>query len=296
MAVVRTFMGLFFVEEFQKVLSVLVLEHRLGKCAQLVRRDPPVAVGDAFQTGDLKTLTLLDDLHEDRGFGQRVVRARIQPREAPLKRLHLQLAALQERLVDARDLKLPTCGGLDTLRDIHDLVRVEVQAHHCVVRLRVCGFLLDRKAVTHRIELRHAIALGLLDTVAEDRSLAILLRRADGLAKKTREARAVEDIVPQNQTHGVVADEVRADKECLCKTVRGRLLGIRDTNTVVGAVAQKTSETRKVIRCRDNHDIADTRKKQSRERVVDHRLIINRKQLLADTFRDRIQAAAAPAR
>ena len=80
------------------------------------------------------------------------------------------------------------------------------------------------------------------------------------------------------------------------KTVRGRLLGIRDTNTVVGAVAQKTTETRKVLRCRDNHDIADTRKQQSRERVVDHRLIINRKQLLADIFRNRIQAAAAPAR
>ena len=53
---------------------------------------------------------------------------RVQPREAALKRLHLQLAALQETLVHARDLKLPTCGGLDTLRDIHDLVRVEVQA------------------------------------------------------------------------------------------------------------------------------------------------------------------------
>ena len=34
----------------------------------------------------------------------------------------------------------------------------------------------------------------------------------------------MEDIVPQNQTHGVIADEIRADKECLCKTVRGRLL------------------------------------------------------------------------
>ena len=43
-----------FVEEFQKVLSVLVPEQRRGKCAQFGRRDPPVAVGDAFQTGDLK--------------------------------------------------------------------------------------------------------------------------------------------------------------------------------------------------------------------------------------------------
>ena len=72
-------------------------------------------VGDALQAGDLKTLAFLDDLHEDRGFGQRVVRARVQPREAALERLHLQLAALQERLVDARDLKLPARRGPDTL-------------------------------------------------------------------------------------------------------------------------------------------------------------------------------------
>ena len=227
-----------FVGEFQQVLPVLVPEHRLRQLPELRGRDPAVMVGDALQAGDLKTLAFLDDLHEDRGLGQRVVRARVQPREAALKRLHLQLAALQERLVDARDLKLPARRGPDTLGHIHDLVRIEVQAHDRVVRLRVFRFLLNRQAVARRIELCHAVALGVVDTVAEDRGLAILLGRADGLAKKTREARAVEDVVAQNQTHGVIADEVRADQESLGKTVRGRLLGIRDTNPIVGAVAQ----------------------------------------------------------
>ena len=227
-----------FVGEFQQVLPVLVPEHRLRQLPELSGRDPAVMVGDALQAGDLETLAFLDDLHEDRGFGQRVVCARVQPREAALKRLHLQLAALQETLVHARDLKLPARRGFDTPGHIHDLVRIEVQAHDRVVRLRVFRFLLNRQAVARRIELCHAVALGVVDTVAEDRGLAILLGRADGLAKKTREARAVEDVVAQNQTHGVIADEVRADQESLGKTVRGRLLGIRDTNPIVGAVAQ----------------------------------------------------------
>ena len=47
---------------------------------------------------------------------------------------------------------------------------------------------------------------------------AILLRRADGLAKKTREAGTVEDVVAKNEARGVVAEEILADKECLCKT------------------------------------------------------------------------------
>ena len=125
-------------------------------------------------------------------------------------------------------------------------------------------FLFDRQAVARRIELRHAVALGILDTVAEDRSLAILLGRADCLAKKARETRAVEDIVPQNQTHGVIADEIRADKECLCKTVRGRLLGIRDTNPVVGAVAQQTAETAQILWRRDQENVADASQQQGR--------------------------------
>ena len=125
-------------------------------------------------------------------------------------------------------------------------------------------FLLDRQAVACRIELRHAVTLGIVDPVAEDRGLAILLGRADGLAKKARETRAVEDIVPQNQTHGVIADEIRADQESLCKTVRGRLLGIRDTNPVVGAVAQQTTETTQILWRRDQEDVADASQQQGR--------------------------------
>ena len=125
-------------------------------------------------------------------------------------------------------------------------------------------FLLNRQAVARRIELCHAVALGVVDTVAEDRGLAILLGRADGLAKKTREARAVEDVVAQNQTHGVIADEIRADQESLGKTVRGRLLGIADANPVVGAVAQQTTETAQILWRRDQENIADTSQKQRR--------------------------------
>ena len=253
-----------FVGEFQQVLPVLVPEHRLRQLPELRGRDPAVMVGDALQAGDLETLAFLDDLHEDRGFGQRVVRARVQPREAALKRLHLQLAALQETLVHARDLKLPARRGFDTPGHIHDLVGVEIKTHHRVVRFRVRRFLLDRQAVARSVELRDPVALRIVDPVAEDRSLAILLGRAYRLAKKAREARAVEDVVAQNQTHGVIADEIRADQESLGKTVRGRLLGIADANPVVGAVAQQTTETAQILWRRDQENIADTSQKQRR--------------------------------
>ena len=253
-----------FVGEFQQVLPVLVPEHRLRQLPELSGRDPAVMVGDALQAGDLETLAFLDDLHEDRGLGQRVVRARVQPREAALKRLHLQLAALQETLVHARDLKLPARRGFDTPGHIHDLVGVEVETHHRVVRFRVFRFLLDRQAVARSVELRNPVALRVVDPIAENCGLAILLGRADCLAKKTREARAVEDVVAQNQADRIVPVEIRADQARLRKTVRGRLLGIADANPVVGAVAQQTTETAQILWRRDQEDVADTSQKQRR--------------------------------
>ena len=43
----------------------------------------------------------------------------------------------------------------------------------------------------------------------------------------------------------------------------------------------------------DDQDIADARQHQGRERIVDHRFIINRQHLLADNLRQRIQAGPA---
>lgn len=74
----------------------------------------------------------------------------------------------------------------------------------------------------------------------------------------------MEDVVAQNQTHGVIADEIRADQERLRKTVRGRLLGIADANPVVGAVAQQTTETAQILWRRDQEDVADASQKQRR--------------------------------
>ena len=192
------------------------------------------------------------------------MRARIQPCEAALERLHLQLAALQETLVHARDLKLPTGRGLDALGHIHDLVRIEVQAHDCVVRLRMGGFLLDRKAVALIVELRDPVAARIVDAVAEDRGLAILLGRADGLAKKTRETGTVEDVVAKNEARGIAAEEILADQKSLCKTVRRWLCRVVDTHAVVGAVAQQTAETAQILWRRDQENVADASQQQGR--------------------------------
>ncbi len=162
------------VHHLHQVLAVLVLEHGLGYLHHALARDPAVAVGYALETSYLQALALLKHLDIDRRLGQRVVRAGVEPCEAAGQGLHLQLAVLEELLVDGRDLKLAACRRLDVRGHIHHLVGIEIEAHHGIVALGMLGLLLDGEAVALVVELGHAVALGIVDPVAEHRGLAIL--------------------------------------------------------------------------------------------------------------------------
>ena len=300
-----------FIGQAEEVLAVLVFLHRGGDGAEAVGADPAVAVGDAFEAGDLQAGALFDHLDEDGGFGEGVVGPGVQPGEATAQDLDFQLAVLQEGLVHARDFELAAGAGLDALGDLDDLVGVEVEADDRVVALRVRGLLFDAQAVAPAVEFRDAVALGVGDPVAEDgglgegRFFAALrmtgraLRMTGGvfhrLLQQLDEAVAVEDVVAEDHADAVVADEVLADEEGLGEAVRGGLLGIREADAVVGAVPEQAPEAREVLRRTDDQDVADSRQHQRTDGVIDHRLVVDRQQLLADAFRNRVETGAGAA-
>ena len=76
--------------QIQKILSVLVLAHWEGDFLELFPGDPAVAEGDFFQAGDLEALALFDHFDIGRGFGERLVRAGVQPGEAAAEGLDEQ--------------------------------------------------------------------------------------------------------------------------------------------------------------------------------------------------------------
>ena len=112
------------------------------------------------------------------------MRAGVEPCKAASECLHLQFAILQELLVDGGYLQLATGRGLHVLRHAHHLVGVEIEADDGIVRLGLLGLLLYREAVALAVELRHAVALGVVDPVAEDGCLLVLLGIDDGLAQQ----------------------------------------------------------------------------------------------------------------
>ena len=94
------------------------------------------------------------------------------------------------------------------------------------------------------------------------------------------QAGAVKDVVTQNQRGLTIADEVSADDERLCQAFRTWLQGIVDSHAPARAVPEKVLERGPVDRRRDDEHLADPRRHQRRQRVVDRRLVVDRHELL----------------
>ena len=108
-------------------------------------------------------------------------------------------------------------------------------------------------------------------------------------AERRAETAPVEDVVAEDQRDAVVTDEVGADDERLGQSVRRGLDRIRDLDAPRRAVPEQPAELVDVLRRRDDEDLADAGHHQRGQRVVDHRLVVDGHELLADAARDRVQ-------
>ena len=106
---------------------------------------------------------------------------------------------------------------------------------------------------------------------------------------------AMENVVAENHRDIVIADKIRADNKCLRQSVRARLNRIGQLNAELMAVSKQRLEPRRVARCGNDQNITDSCLHQNRNRIVNHRLVINRKQLLRRYLGQRIQSGSAAA-
>src|SRR5437762_1575540 len=61
------------------------------------------------------------------------------------------------------------------------------------------------------------------------------------------------------------------------------------------SVAEQTAKERLIVRSGDDQDVCDPREHQCRQRVIDHRLVVNGEKLLRNDRRDRMQSRARSA-
>ena len=276
------------------MLAVDRLAVGLRGLLQLGGRDPAVLPGDLLGDGHGQVLGVLHGADELRGLVQALHGAGVQPRVAAAQGDDGQRPLLQVHLVEGRDLQLAAGGGLDLGSTEGHVARVEVEAGDGVARLGLGGLLLDGDGPPLRIELHDAEALGVVHVVAEDRGPARLCV-LDGARQVARQTVAVEDVVAEHERAGLTIDELLANGEGLGQAVRRGLLRVGEADAEARAVAQQTFEVGQVLRRGDDQDVLDARQHEGRQRVVDHRLVVDRQQLLGGHERERVQARAGPA-
>ena len=102
----------------------------------------------------------------------------------------------------------------------------------------------------------------------------------------------VKDIVSQYERDGIRSDEIAPDDERIGKPTRFRLSGIGDLQAKLRTVPEQTLKSGPVVRRCDDQNLADIREHQSRQRIIDHRLIVDGKKLLADDRRNWMEPGA----
>ena len=218
--------------------------------------------------------------------------AGIEPGIASAHDFHLQLLLLEVAAVDIGDFEFAAGRGLDVGRNAANLGIVKVQAGDRIVGLGCLGFFFDTDRALLSIELHHAIALRIVHMVGKHGGTAQAGLRAGQLLDQIV---PVEDVVAQYQGAGVRTHKLATDDEGLRQAIRTGLHRILDLHAPVGAVAQQLLEARRILRGGDDQHLANPAQHQRGERVVDHRLVVHRQQLLGHGLRHGIQASARTA-
>ena len=166
---------------------------------------------------------------------------------------------------------------------------VEVETGDGEVRLRVSRLLLDGDRLPRDVHLDDAVAFGIRHDVAEHAGAGTA---SDRVGEQLGHTVAIEDVVAQHQGHAVVTDEVPPDDEGFGKPIGRRLHRVGDGDTARLATPQPLLEQRLIVRRRDDQHVANACRHQRAERVVDHRLVVDRQKLLRYHERQRVQACA----
>ncbi len=129
-------------------------------------------------------------------------------------------------------------------RYIYDVVVVEVQPRHGVLRFGDGGFLLEGQRCAVRAELDDTVGGRVGHPVRENRSTADILEPA----QVRSQSRAVENVVAQHKCHRICPDVLGADHERLGQAFGLGLGGIAQVHPEGRAVTQQALERRRIDR------------------------------------------------
>ena len=97
----------------------------------------------------------------------------VEPGKSAPERFDFQVVLGKVVLIDGCYFQLSPCAGLDVFGYVDHAIGVEVESHHGIVALRVFWLFFYAEAVPVFVELCHAVSLGVVDVIAENRRIAV---------------------------------------------------------------------------------------------------------------------------
>ena len=223
---------------------------------------------------------------------QRIKRAGVEPCHPATHQLHCELLLREVSLVKAGDLQLPTRRRLYFSGSLDHRVVIEVEACNRITAAGMSWLLFDTQSFAEVIELDHSIALGIAHRISENGAALITSHRRMQLGDQFM---TMEEVVAKNKCSGRAVEEISTDQKRLGQSLRCRLNGIGDGHPPGTAITQQALKSTLIMGSGDDQHFTDARQHQGAQRIVDHRLVIDRHQLLADSHGQRSKPGAAAA-
>ena len=186
----------------------------------------------------------------------------------------------------------PRPDGSEIVDDAEGVRSEEVDADRDQVALRLVRLLLEADDPAVGVELGDAEPLRVRHPV-EQRPGAVWTGLE--LGRDVGQRRAAQDVVAEHAAERVVADEVAGEADGVGDAERARLVAIGQVEPERGAVGEQLDDVADALAADDDHDLADAHPGQRLDRVVDHRPVVDRQQMLVGDDRQRVEPRRGPA-
>src|SRR5215216_3060748 len=178
-------------------------------------------------------------------------------------------------VVDVCDFELAATGRFQSSNDVVNLSIVHVNADDCVIRLRFRGLLVDANDATS-IQSRHAETLRIGDLLQNDLRAATLRT----ISIDSREYVSLYYVVAENDANWTISREVLDEGKRFGDAAFTFLVRVVEMFQAKRfAVSEQAEEFAGGAASGHYHDVGDARIHESLNRVIDHRLVVNREQM-----------------
>ena len=180
----------------------------------------------------------------------------------------------------------PRPDGREPLDHLERVGSQEVDADRDQVALGLLGLLLEADDPARRIEFGDAEALRVRHPVEQRAGIE---RAVLELPRDARQGRAAKDVVAEHAAERVVAHEVPGQPDRVRDPERAGLVAIGQVEAEGRAVRQQLDDVADALPADDDHHLADPHPGERLDRVVDHRPVVDRQQVLVGDDRERIE-------